>query len=165
MIRVVAAAFLALLPQATLAQERLPAPVLKSAELIQPTHRYDHGILGDAVEWGAMRLVYDLCVTCGSIKEKSVLHVLPASRVFEDATARLSDLDGDGLIEVVVVETVLEIVHHRCVIIENVHEIHVIDMQMIHDVIVVVMIRDVEMLHHHVKATIIITNVQDIKNN
>jgi FG-GAP-like repeat len=101
----VATALIALLPLTALAQDGLPAPVIKSAELTQPTGRYDHGVLGDATEWGALRLVIDLCVTCGSIKEKTVVLTLPANRVFEDVTARVADADGDGVPEVIVVET------------------------------------------------------------
>ena len=72
-----------------------PAQVL-SARLTQPTLRYDHGVLGDAVEWGGMDLT-------GPLGRVTV--TLPPSRVFEDVEARVLDLDGDGLTEVLVVET------------------------------------------------------------
>ncbi len=80
-------------------------PEIQSARLIAPTDRYDHGVLGDAVEWGALRLTVNLCPPCASIKKATLDHVLPVSRVFEDTTARLADLDGDGRPEVIVVET------------------------------------------------------------
>jgi hypothetical protein len=67
-----------------------------SAELTQPTGRYDHAILGDALEWGGMRLTGP---------NGAVEVTLPQSRVFEDVTARVADLDGDGAAEVLVVET------------------------------------------------------------
>ncbi len=67
-----------------------------SAELTQPTGRYDHAILGDALEWGGMRLTGP---------QGAVEVTLPQSRVFEDVTARVADLDGDGAAEVLVVET------------------------------------------------------------
>ncbi len=68
-----------------------------AADLALPTARYDHGVLGDAMEWGAMDL------TLGDGRRVRV--TLPKTRVFEDVTARLADLDGDGRAEVVIVET------------------------------------------------------------
>lgn len=97
-------ALLAIWPAAATAQT-MPI-VVKQAELIQPVTRYGHDALGAGQEWAALRMRLDLCVTCGSIKEKDVVFALPDSRVFEDATARVVDLDGDGFTEaVIVVET------------------------------------------------------------
>ena len=62
-----------------------------------PTDRYDHAVLGDGVEWGGL----DLTTASGQVLRVT----LPESRVFEDVTTRLADLDGDGDREVVVVET------------------------------------------------------------
>ncbi len=62
-----------------------------------PTTRYDHAILGDAIEWGA--LVLDLA------DGRHLRITLPESRVFEDLAPRLVDLDRDGAPEVIVVET------------------------------------------------------------
>jgi hypothetical protein len=62
-----------------------------------PTDRYDHAVLGDAMEWGGL----DLTTASGQVLRVT----LPESRVFEDVTTRLADLDGDGDREVVVVET------------------------------------------------------------
>jgi len=76
-----------------------------SAKFSEPTTRYAHGILGDAVEWGALTLVIDGCPTQSGTCRKSVTYRLPESRVFEDIEARLTDVDGDGLSEVVVIET------------------------------------------------------------
>lgn len=73
------------------------AQEITAAKLVEPTTRYDHGVLGDAVEWGALRLM----LTGGEVR---VLR-LPETRVFEDIEARLADLDGDGAPEVVVVES------------------------------------------------------------
>ena len=70
---------------------------IAAAELSLPTDRYDHAVLGDALEWGGL----DLTLTTG----KRVRFTLPQTRVFEDITARLADLNGDGAPEVVVVET------------------------------------------------------------
>lgn len=68
-----------------------------SAGYEQPTERYAHGILGDSVEWGALRMR----LTGG----RAVRVVLPADRVFEDTAPRLADVDLDGAAEVVVVES------------------------------------------------------------
>ena len=74
-------------------------PVILRAELVQPTGRYDHAVLGDALEWSALRLTLDRGTA------RSVTITLPKSRVFEDVEARHADLDADGRPEVVVVET------------------------------------------------------------
>lgn len=63
----------------------------------QPTNRYDHGILGDAVEAGA------LVGIDGSGKRHEL--VLPERYVFEDITPRLADLDGDGASEIIAIRT------------------------------------------------------------
>ena len=68
-----------------------------SATYTQPTTRHDHGVLGDAVEWGALQLQL--------VDGRVVTHVLPADLVFEDTAPRLADLDGDGAPEVIVVES------------------------------------------------------------
>jgi len=70
---------------------------ITGAEFAAPTSRYDHAILGDAIEWGA--LVFDLA------DGRRLRVTLPESRVFEDLAPRLQDLDGDGAPEVMVVET------------------------------------------------------------
>lgn len=68
-----------------------------SARYDDPTTRYAHGILGDAVEWGAL-------VMTGA-SGKSYRLTLPETRVFEDVAPRLVDIDGDGDSEVVAVES------------------------------------------------------------
>lgn len=70
---------------------------IASARLADPTDRYGHAVLGDALEWGAL----DLVLTDG----QALRITLPRSRVFEDITARIGDFDGDGRTEVMVVET------------------------------------------------------------
>ena len=68
-----------------------------SAKYDQPTTRYAHGVFGDTVEYGALLM---------TLKNGKVLRVnLPESRVFEDISPRVIDLDGDGAPEVVVIET------------------------------------------------------------
>lgn len=73
---------------------------ITAARYDAPTTRYDHGILGDAVEYGA------LVVTLADGRARRF--VLPESRVFEDIAPRLADVDGDGEAEVIAVETHLE---------------------------------------------------------
>ena len=73
---------------------------ITAAQLSLPTDRYDHAILGDGVEWGGL----DLTVEEGG-QTKTLRITLPESRVFEDITARLADVTGDGAAEVIVVET------------------------------------------------------------
>ena len=71
---------------------------LIEAEYTQPTTRYAHGVLGDDIEYGSLKLTF-----AGS---RNVWEVhLPQSRVFEDITPRLVDVDKDGQDEVVVVES------------------------------------------------------------
>lgn len=63
----------------------------RAAEIVgaafdEPTTRYAHGVLGDAVEWGALRLDLDT--------GESRLIRLPDTRVFEDLAPRL--ITGDA---------------------------------------------------------------------
>lgn len=69
---------------------------ITSAAFSAPTTRYAHGVLGDAVEYGALVLQ----TTSGQVTLE-----LPQSRVFEDLAPRLFDVDGDGDLEVIVVES------------------------------------------------------------
>lgn len=69
---------------------------VSSARLTKATDRYDHAILGDALEWGGLRITGP----AGAVEI-----TLPQARVFEDIEARVADLDGDGAAEVLVVET------------------------------------------------------------
>ena len=72
------------------------------AEFIEPTDRYDHGVLGPDAEWGALRLTIAACQTCDG---RDIVLRLPPTRVFEDLAPRLIDLDFDGAPEVVVIES------------------------------------------------------------
>ncbi|WP_370229043.1 FG-GAP repeat domain-containing protein [Cognatishimia sp.] len=68
-----------------------------SARYADPTDRYAHGVLGDAIEWGTLEL---------RIKNKPRLRIiLPETRVFEDLEPRLFDVDLDGDLEVIVIES------------------------------------------------------------
>ncbi|WP_420003395.1 FG-GAP repeat domain-containing protein [Arenibacterium sp. LLYu02] len=92
----------------------LAAPVLAGehwrivrASFAAPTTRYAHAVLGDGVEY--TRLVIE--VDTAEANPKAVLKTgastvdLPLTRVFEDIAPRLWDVTGDGLPEVVVIET------------------------------------------------------------
>jgi len=75
------------------------------AWLGSPTDRYDHDALGSAVHAGSLHAL---------VRQASGALVLasaqvPASRVVEDRVPRLADLDGDGLDEIVVVESDLRL--------------------------------------------------------
>lgn len=71
--------------------------IIAQVWLSSPTGRYDHGVLGDAIEAAALTLV---------LRDGTPLrYELPASRVFEDLQPRLVNLDGEGAEEIVVVET------------------------------------------------------------
>lgn len=72
---------------------------IAEAWLIEPTERYDHGALGDAVEAGGLLLR----LTDGS--ERQLL--LPDTQVFEDLRPRLADLNRDGEPEVLLVRSSL----------------------------------------------------------
>jgi len=88
--------------------------VVLSARFAEPTTRYTHGVLGDNIEYGELRirvenksspeetfkldLVYKPSIYTVSIR-------LPWDRVFEDIAPRLTDIDQDGSPEVIVVET------------------------------------------------------------
>jgi hypothetical protein len=77
------------------AQSTLHPPIAR-ADLVDPTDRYGHAVLGDALEWGGLRL---------TVGDRSITFTLPENRVFEDVEARLADVTGDGAPEVIVVET------------------------------------------------------------
>lgn len=87
-------------PLALLLAALLAAPAaaeIRSARFVEETTRYPHGVLGDDIEYGALRLT----LTSGARR----LIRLPETRVFEDLAPRLVDVDGDGAPEVIVVES------------------------------------------------------------
>ncbi|MEC7963659.1 MAG: VCBS repeat-containing protein [Pseudomonadota bacterium] len=73
---------------------------ITSARFDGPTTRYAHGVLGDTVEYGQLVLE-----TRDGGKRQTVTITLPQDHVFEDLQPRLADVTGDGLPEVVVIET------------------------------------------------------------
>ncbi len=74
-----------------------------SALFTDATTIYDHGILGDRIEAGALRVRIDAGAPCPE-------HVvrLGNGSVFEDISPRIADVTGDGLNDVIVVETRLD---------------------------------------------------------
>ncbi|PYG27776.1 FG-GAP repeat domain-containing protein [Pelagimonas varians] len=72
------------------------AAEISTARFADPTTRYQHGVLGDAVEWGALKV---------GVKGKTITFTLPQSLVFEDIAPRLVDVDGASGPEIVVVES------------------------------------------------------------
>ena len=80
-----------------LAATPLAAQEITAARFAEPTTRYGHAVLGDAVEYGALEV--DVA------GQGWVTFTLPQDHVFEDVAPRLWDVTGDGLPEVVVVET------------------------------------------------------------
>ncbi len=83
-----------------------PPDVIVSADFIEPTTRYDHAILGDAVEWGALLLQVDPCSGCGNGQTYKLIIRLPENHVFEDLEPRIIEGD-DGPSLVMVVESSL----------------------------------------------------------
>lgn len=84
------------LPDGLIAKSNSGSDIL-SAWYGEPTKRYAHGILGDAVEAGR------LLVETSDGATKSLR--LPKNSVFEDRYPRLVDLDGDGTIEVITIKS------------------------------------------------------------
>jgi len=68
--------------------------------LSSPTTRYDHGVLGDAIEAGA--------VSAELSDNRVMTYVLPKTSVFEDRIPRLIDIDGDGEKEILLIKSWLD---------------------------------------------------------
>lgn len=82
-----------------------PPNLVTAAEFAEPTTRYDHGVLGDAVEWGALRITANMCPGCDEERFRTFTIRLPENRVFEDVAPRLVQLNGNPFPAVMVVET------------------------------------------------------------
>ena len=70
---------------------------IHAAWFVSPTRRYAHGILGDAIEAGGLRVRTD--------QGDELTIDLPDSMVFEDRTPRIVDLNGDGRNEVIAIRS------------------------------------------------------------
>ncbi|MEP3295746.1 MAG: VCBS repeat-containing protein [Pseudoruegeria sp.] len=68
-----------------------------TAEYADPTDRYTHGVLGDAIEYGSLVI--------GLSDGSKTRITLPHERVFEDIAPRIIALEKDGDPEVIVVES------------------------------------------------------------
>ena len=67
------------------------------------TTRYGHGVLGDAIEGGALYAYAE-----GAGNDCDLVGVtLDGAHVFEDTAPRLADLDGDGVAEIITVRSSL----------------------------------------------------------
>ena len=75
------------------------APVITAAAYAEPTTRYAHGVLGDAVEWGALVLTLAPCAGCAA---RQVTLRLPETRVFEDLAPRLMTTETGDVLAMVV---------------------------------------------------------------
>lgn len=73
------------------------AQQITSATYAGVTDRYAHGVLGDRLEWTTLVL----SLADGTERR----YTLPDDMVFEDLTPRLADITGDGLPEVITVES------------------------------------------------------------
>lgn len=65
----------------------------------EPTERYRHGILGDGVEAGSLKIK--------TRRGRTLTYRLPRTEVFEDITPRLVDLDRNGTMEVITIRSSL----------------------------------------------------------
>lgn len=70
---------------------------IRKAWYSAPTTRYAHGILGDSVEGGMLKVI--------TSRGATLRILLPPTQVFEDRAPRLVDLDDDGQIEVVTIRS------------------------------------------------------------
>ena len=66
---------------------------IEEAWYSEPTRRYRHGVLGDAIEAAALKV--------RTFRGETYTFRLPSTEVFEDITPRIADLDGDGTNEVI----------------------------------------------------------------
>jgi len=69
-----------------------------SAWLTEPTTRYAHAVLGDAIEAGGFAV---------DLGGRPFHFTLPEEAVFEDRRVRLADIDGDGRPEAIIVKSYL----------------------------------------------------------
>ena len=88
---------LAIAALATMAASPTPTPPVAEARFADPTDRYAHAVLGDAIEYGALEFLIG-----GEVVSRVTL---PENRVFEDIAPRFARLSGDTGLHIVVVES------------------------------------------------------------
>ncbi|MEM9603138.1 MAG: VCBS repeat-containing protein [Pseudomonadota bacterium] len=76
-----------------------------AATYADPTTRYAHGVLGDAVEWGSLHLTVRACSGCAEPTSEDVVIQLPQRRVFEDLAPRVVTVNAAGDRAALVVES------------------------------------------------------------
>jgi len=86
------------------------ADTITDARFVDPTHRYSHGVLGDSEEWAVLEIDVNESARKGLalsllLRKTTYIFRLPLDHVFEDIAPRLVDVTGDGLPEVMVIET------------------------------------------------------------
>jgi len=74
--------------------------LIRRAWLSAPTTRYDHGVLGDGIEAGA--------VTAELSDGRVLTYTLPLDSVFEDRHPRIIDINTDGTDEILLVRSYLD---------------------------------------------------------
>ena len=98
---------------AAFVETRVPAPAGPDparpawpivARLSHPTDRYDHDVLGGIPPWSMLEVAARACGSCPTGAQISRA-TLPDTLVFEDVAPRLWDVTGDGVPEIVVVES------------------------------------------------------------
>ena len=100
-----ALAFLLALAAPTFAEDHARRVNVVQAILVDPTDRYGTEVLGDAAAWSGLRITFRQCARCRGPDLRDVILTLPETRVFDAVDPLVADVDGDGLREVLVVET------------------------------------------------------------
>lgn len=80
-----------------LVMARAGDPVIATAQYADPTDRYTHDVIGNNSMMGSLVIT----MTNGT----ELRHKLPEDLVFEDTAPRVADVTGDGIPEVIVVES------------------------------------------------------------
>ena len=70
---------------------------IQSAQYVEPTSRYPHAVLGDAIEHAGLEVTLS--------NGQKLTAIWREELVFEDTAPRVVDLDGDGSAEVITVES------------------------------------------------------------
>jgi hypothetical protein len=77
-----------------------------SARYVDPTGRYNHGILGDTIEAGGLLVIKN---------KKEYYYKLAETNVFEDLRPKLKDVDNDGEPEFITIQTHMDLGASVCI--------------------------------------------------